>query len=107
MDSEDSRGLRQVAVAVGKDALNVFPFNTGERLCRGFGRLLCRGAIERRHNLVRIDRLGQIARGVQPCPAESCRQASGLTVFAFTDEDIAVSRVVCAGVTIPRIRVHP
>ena len=54
MDSEHPRGLRQVAIAVGKDALNVFPFNTGERLCCRFGRL-CRESIERRHNLVRVN----------------------------------------------------
>ena len=63
MDSEHPRGLRQVALAVGKDPLNVFPFNTGERLCCRLGRLLCRGSIERRHDLARVNRLGQIARG--------------------------------------------
>ena len=46
MDPEHARGLRQVPLAVGKDALNVFPFNTRERLCCWLGRLVSGGSIE-------------------------------------------------------------
>jgi hypothetical protein len=34
LDSEHSRGLRQITVAVAQDTLDVFPFDASERLRR-------------------------------------------------------------------------
>ena len=44
---------------------------------------------------------------VQPVWQKHAVRPAGFTVFASTDEALAASRVVHAGVTIPRIRVHP
>lgn len=63
MQSQDASGPGDVTAAIGRDALDVFPFDSIQRWSFHVGRRL--RAVERRHDLVRICGLREVARRIE------------------------------------------
>ena len=74
MNPEHASGMRQVAVAVGEDALDVFPLNSRQRLGRRCGWLHRLGPFKGGEDLIGVDGFGEVAEQTPPPEGRSMQK---------------------------------